>query len=394
MIIWIKSGVRKDCYEGSFEINLTGPVDVNNDCFVWESILMKSMFKSLIKSVLRIEARDTYHKQHGDQANGILKTLESEFGRTNPNDIRLAEEYALDVYGDICYAPWLRVYTAFAGEFREGWVPDNYYGRVVIPRIKGGYGRIGDLKSLTRIVFDSDAFPDVIYFVNGLFFSTNFTLISRSDVSDFLFRKSESVVFKLDNSLQGKGVFFIDKSSFSIRDIERLGNGVFQERIVQHPLFESFAKNSVATLRVTTVIDDSGLVSVRACYLRFGREGDTHVQSNSHVRVPISLNDGGFGDKAYLPNWLMVSEHPDSKMIFSGNKVPLFRECISMIIELHKRMPIVRCIGWDVSVDRSNVVRVMEWNSWHNDIKFSEATQGPCFADLGWSKFVRWNSSE
>lgn len=33
-------------------------------------------------------------------------------------------------------------------------------------------------------------------------------------------------------------------------------------------------------------------------------------------------------------------------------------------------------------------VGLMEWNAGHNDIKFSEATQGPCFHDLGWEKFV------
>jgi hypothetical protein len=32
-------------------------------------------------------------------------------------------------------------------------------------------------------------------------------------------------------------------------------------------------------------------------------------------------------------------------------------------------------------------VQVMEWNGFHNDIKFSEATQGPCFADLGFQKY-------
>jgi hypothetical protein len=30
----------------------------------------------------------------------------------------------------------------------------------------------------------------------------------------------------------------------------------------------------------------------------------------------------------------------------------------------------------------------MEWNAEHNDIKFSEATQGPCFADLRWDRLV------
>jgi hypothetical protein len=37
---------------------------------------------------------------------------------------------------------------------------------------------------------------------------------------------------------------------------------------------------------------------------------------------------------------------------------------------------------WDLCIDGDGAVRVLEWNGGHNDITFSEATQGPCFADL------------
>ena len=49
-------------------------------------------------------------------------------------------------------------------------------------------------------------------------------------------------------------------------------------------------------------------------------------------------------------------------------------------------VPFARSIGWDMIVDNNNEIQVMEWNGSHNDIKFSEATQGPCFSNLGWEK--------
>ena len=49
-------------------------------------------------------------------------------------------------------------------------------------------------------------------------------------------------------------------------------------------------------------------------------------------------------------------------------------------------MPYARCIGWDVTVDSEEKVNLMEWNGEHNDIKFAEATQGPCFLGLGWEE--------
>lgn len=348
---------------------------------------MKKMIKSLMQTALGLETQDTYHRRHADQANEILKTLESFLGKTNPYHIKLAETYSQDHFGAAQYAPWLRVYTALAGEFREGWIPDNYYGLVVVPRIKGGYAKIGDLKGLTLRFFDDDSFPDLAYFVNGIFFSTIHEAIPRDSVFDYLFSDSDNIVFKLEDSLQGRGVYFYDKSNFDIKNIEVFGNGVFQLPIEQHPLFKIFSPNAVATLRLTTVVDNAGEISLRACYLRLGRNEDTHVQSQSHIRVPIALADGAFCERGYLANWLAVCEHPDSKVVFSGNSIPLFSECVSKVVNLHKKIPFVRCIGWDVTVDVNNRVKVMEWNSNHNDIKFSEATQGPCFLDLGWDRF-------
>ena len=52
-------------------------------------------------------------------------------------------------------------------------------------------------------------------------------------------------------------------------------------------------------------------------------------------------------------------------------------------------MPFARSVGWDVVVDSDDEVRVLEWNAGHNDIKFSEATQGPCFSDMGWETLWR-----
>jgi hypothetical protein len=69
---------------------------------------------------------------------------------------------------------------------------------------------------------------------------------------------------------------------------------------------------------------------------------------------------------------------------FAGNRIAAFNKCTVSVLELQKKMPYVRCIGWDVVVDKSDCVRVMEWNGHYNDIRFLEATQGPCFRGLQW----------
>ncbi|MCB1349868.1 MAG: hypothetical protein KDK11_14975, partial [Maritimibacter sp.] len=142
-----------------------------------------------------------------------------------------------------------------------------------------------------------------------------------------------------------------------------------------------------ATLRLTTAIDDAGEVSLRAGYLRLGRGEDTHVQSASHVRIPIDRETGRLGDMGYLPNWLTTDAHPDSGVTFKQKVIPSYADCVRVVTENHLKMPYVRCMGWDLSVDKAGKVKIIEWNGGHNDIKFGEAVQGPCFRDLNWERF-------
>ena len=348
---------------------------------------MKKKIYSKVKKFLKrkINTRK-YHLRHRDEAKEILTNLESVNGKTNPKLIKLSDEYARDVLGDRVYAPWLYVYSALAGDFKEGWIPDNYYGKVVIPAIKGNYRTLGLFKALSTQLFQSSAFPDVAYYVNGLFLERNYTVLDEREVQEVLFKNGEVVVYKLEHSSKGEGIFFFDKDSFDTKKIQRLGNGVFQDYIDQHPFFKEYMPSSVATLRLTTIIDDSGNPSARACFLRTARSGETHIKSSSSIHTSVNPKTGELDAQGYLQTMLTVERHPDSDIAFAGKRIPEFDNCVSVALELHRLIPYMRCVGWDMVVDKDNDIKVMEWNGGHNGIMFSEATQGPCFSDLGWEK--------
>lgn len=343
--------------------------------------------KSSVKAVLRPFFSYAYnHYADIRDAARILKSVESYKGKVGSRDLKLCDDYAVEVLGHTHFAPWLYVYTAVSGRFKEGWVPENYYGSIVVPKLQGRYGRVADLRGLNAVMLQSDAFPDLLAYANGIFFDTAYRFVSPDAVQNTLFKDHERVVFKLDHSLQGRGIHFFTRDSFSIETIERLGNGLFQSVVQPHRLFTEFAKHSVATLRITTVYKDNGEVSVRACHLRMGSGDETHVQSKTEIRVPINLESGAFYDVGYTAEYRETRSHPTSHVAFAGNEIPAFRTCVRTVTELHKKAPYARCIGWDVTVDREENVRLLEWNAEHNGIKFSEATQGPCFADLGWER--------
>jgi hypothetical protein len=327
-----------------------------------------------------------YHWSEVYKANRLLRGIEDGIGKTPARHIRLSDEYAVDVLGHRHFAPWLYVYSAMSGQFREGWIPDNFYGSAVAPTFMGWYGRLSSLKPLNNVLFAGDAFPDIASFVNGIFFDNARSAIASKDIKDLLFADQDRVVFKVDISKQGKAIYFFSRDSFSADKVTTLGNGLFQRFIRQHELFNDFAEKSVATLRIFTVVEDDGEVSVRACYLRLGTGEDSHVQPPSQVRVPIDLQSGAFDEKGYLASWLTTPVHPTSKVRFAGNFVPAFGACVATVTDLHKKVPYARCIGWDIAVDIDEKVKVMEWNAGHPGITFAEATQGACFRGLGWEK--------
>ena len=318
-----------------------------------------------------------------------LKNIEATKGKTDPRLIKQADEYASDVLGNRVYAPWLYVYSATAEAFKEGWIPESYYRYVVVPRISGYYFTVSTLNSLNKKLFGSPVFPDVVHYINGLFLSDTLDVIPEKTVKDYLFGRADRVVFKLDHSGQGKGIHIFDKHSLDLSQLGSYGNGTFQRYIEQHEELEELTPNSVATLRITTVIDRDGNGSVRGCILKLGRSTETHIRGNTHIAVPVDQTSGELGEEGFTADWFTVDKHPDNDKRFAHRSFPCFDKCRSTVLGLHRATPIVRCIGWDVTTDRNNDVQVMEWNGGYNGIVFMEAAQGPCFSDMGWDSLWR-----
>lgn len=347
-------------------------------------MLLTQDLKVLAKQVNSNLLKMRYHYMSNSRAIKALENIEKQKGKLNTKSRKKSLEYATEILGWRGYAPWLNVYTAISGSFKEGWIPDNYYGKVVIPKIQGEYGKISFLKPLTNKLLNNSVCPDLAYFINGQWFSTDFKRLQPKQVINKIFSQAEKFCYKVDDTYQGRGVFIYDKKSLDIDLLQNKGNGVLQSYIMQHAFFTEFHLTSTATIRMTTVIDSNGNPSLRASYLRLGRNNDTHIISDSHIRIPINNSSGKLHEVGYLANWQSIDHHPDSKIFFLNKIIPNFDDCIRLVLHLHEQLVMVRAIGWDLTVNQQGDPVLMEWNGYSNDIKFSEATLGPCFKDLGW----------
>lgn len=348
---------------------------------------MSRLFQTA-KTVAKATLRRHYARNHIRAARAKLAKLEQAYGPLKSADRARCDSYAVEVLGHLKFAPWLHVYAHVAGRYTDGWIADNFYDECVLPQTSGPYGELSGLRSLNMTLFEAPEFPDLAAQINGMVISRDGAPVAPKDLAEVLFGQSDRIIFKSDASQSGVGVHVLDRSTFDPSRIGSLGNGLFQAFIRQHELFQRLGNcPAVATLRLTTACDDLGRISLRGGYLRFGQGSGDYLVSAEEVNVPIDLTSGEFSQTGYLPDWLRTDRHPQSDIPFARHFIPNFAECVQVALRCHARIPYVRCIGWDLTVDDTGAVKIMEWNGGHNGIKFTESTQGPCFADLNWQRY-------
>jgi hypothetical protein len=329
-----------------------------------------------------------FHMRQARLCERIIAGLaEREATRLDPADARRAEAYAADVLGWRGYAPWLKVYTLRAGRFREGWIPDDYYSQVVVPRINGAYRHMAQMRQVGIRLFGADVVPDSLHVVRGRFLLPDGTPVTAGDAASLLFARGDRAVFKANWSGSGASIRILRRGDFP--GGAPWPDGVFQHFVRAHPDLGVFPDDATATLRVTTALDPEGRPRLRTAYIRLPRATDGYVHVATLIRVMLDLDTGAFDARGMLSDWTVSGTHPDTGVPYAGQQMPGFAAARDLALAMHRGMPLVGCIGWDFAVDAAARPWLLEWNAVHNDIKVSEAMQGPCFAGLGWDRLWR-----
>ena len=328
-----------------------------------------------------------YDERHLLEADRAYETICAQEPDRRP-DARVLKQidgYAGDVLGSSSFAPWLRVYTAWSGSFREGWIPDNYHGRVVLPAVQGPARDLSRFKTLARRLFlAGDRIPDVAYRIRGQWTDVEGRSLAPGEVESVVFRDGPRVVVKSDDSNQGRGVSLVEKGRDDILGMDDWGDFVVQRWIPQSDFLRRFNPDNMATLRITTVKANGNPASMRASFLLFGRPGPEVLLAAGAIRVAVMDRKGTLAAVGAFADWSRVTHHPDSGLPFAGEVIPGFAEAREECERLHDAFPHVTVIGWDVGFTTGDDFVILDWNSVHPDLKFTEANSGPDCADLGW----------
>lgn len=301
---------------------------------------------------------------------------------------RMIEAYAKEKLGSVRFASMLKANTVYQGEFKEGWIPDNYFEQHVMPRTNGFHKTIDDLRQLAKRILQSDEMPDLGYYVRGCWTGVNNQPLTKAQAKDFFFSQTPQIILKTNSSMRGQGFYRLSADEFDRLEEWKMKDFVVQLPIQQHEWFARFSRDSVATLRITTVKPWGKPAKKMAAFMRFGRDGVDRVTATSRLVVGVTPK-GAFDRYSFDSESRLLPVHPDSKITWEGNQIPDFEKMVRRCEQLHDQEGTMEIIGWDVVLDQNNEMKLMEWNTGYPGIVHSELTTGPNFLETDWSDLWR-----
>lgn len=206
-------------------------------------------------------------------------------------------------------------------------------------------------------------------------------LTTLAEVRGLVRRHAGSVVFKPLDASSGQGVMVLAsydgttdrlvRASGTSEPLEalfaRLGahadGWVIQERVEQHPLLAKINASSVNTVRLMTLVAESGEVGVIGAVLRMG-VGHSEIDNTEGggIFAPIELDHGTLAHATSQFGRSDHDVHPDSGARIRGMTVPHWKAVREVATRAHRLLPFPRTLGWDIAVTLDGPV-IIEVNS-------------------------------
>lgn len=177
---------------------------------------------------------------------------------------------------------------------------------------------------------------------------------SESDYDKYLQLVSEQafIIIKPRDGQRGLGVELVSVSSS--QEVDNVFRKCLQDKLIAERVLvndEEMAKfhpKSLNTIRVSTVMDNTGEVHILAATLRTG-SGDNYVD-NGHsggIYAAIDTEQGVICTDGFNNTGTVFEFHPDSDVRFKGTQIPEWDNLLNLVKEVSRITKKLRYIGWD-----------------------------------------------
>lgn len=246
-----------------------------------------------------------------------------------------------------------------------------------------------DDKNIYSQLFPNIAQPDtVVKCMNGRYFvptENSIVEISVDETVDYIY-DNESVIIKPSiGTGGGKGVELwipqqLQKDGLKRRILEFGNNFIVQKIIKNHPDLARFNPTSLNTCRIYTYrrVGTRDYV-VLGSAIRFGGKGSFRDNACSGGGFCRINEDGFVDDRIYSYNSF---EHRslETECKIKKIQIPHYKEILNNCIKLHKSLPYIDIVGWDITIDDNDKIVLIEYN-YSADSEFLQIFNGPMFGE-------------
>ncbi|MCW9706765.1 sugar-transfer associated ATP-grasp domain-containing protein [Fodinibius salsisoli] len=325
-------------------------------------------------------------KMSRDTAKKLRKKLVALNGKTIINQELLKEikSYCQNVFGNSSYWPWLAYYTELRGEFKEGWMPDDYYRFELLPKMNPEkFMRFSEAKIIDHKLFEEAIIDPLFFRTNGHYCGKDGAVKKESEIQHILKDLNNEVIIKPADGRGGQGIMFEHSREVCLDDLPPNTDLLFQEVLGQHAELNKLYPHSINTLRVLTFLNETGAIEVKFIVIRFGINGsrvDNASRGGGWIFVRL---DGTVEPTAFEAEGIPIgNRHPDTGFEYSKLKLPFLPKVIELCKKAHHSFPYTRIIGWDVLVKENGEAKFIEWNANNPFMEAIEARFGPFFKDI------------
>lgn len=122
-----------------------------------------------------------------------------------------------------------------------------------------------------------------------------------------------------------------------------------EECIEQIGIMRDIHPRSVNTVRALTCLTQ-GEVRILYALIRVGKGNSVVDNLNAGgIGASIDTRSGVIATEGFSEDCRTVPTHPDSGIAFRGMEIPEWDQLVQMIGEMHRKLPTVRIIGWDLA---------------------------------------------
>ncbi|HKM28648.1 MAG TPA: sugar-transfer associated ATP-grasp domain-containing protein [Anaerovoracaceae bacterium] len=285
-----------------------------------------------------------------------------------------------------------RFYANTTGTFDPRFIPEDLQ-KYILSRyfMDQDYIEAFKDKNYTEVLLPDIKHPKtLVHKINGFFRDGDFNPITLEEAVELVFQykrdhaedRAAAIVKPTVGTSTGLGIEIIIKTTTKneIRALlnTKRDNLMVQEVIVQHDDLAQIHPSSVNSIRVMSLFENDEFKVVSAC-LRVGR-GGSFVDNWGAGGISCGIDQNGVcHGPFYTKAGVAVETHPDG-FNPEGFAIPGYDNMIKTLKKCQNRVPQLRLISWDVSIDREGEPVFIEWNM-KGDSQFHQLTHGPLYGD-------------